>query len=81
MREMKWKWIKSRDRWKKKQRLNGSRERKGEGREKTRNKWKWSVIKGKKNEGNDIKHGRYEIKIKRMWTQDIEERSKTMNGR
>lgn len=48
MREMKWKWIKSRDRWKKKQRLNGSRERKGEGKEKTRNKWKWSVIKGKK---------------------------------
>ena len=81
MREMKWKWIKSRDRVKKKQRLNGSRERKGEGKEMTRNKWKWSLIKGKKNEGNDIKHGRYEIKIKRMWTRDIEERSKTMNGR
>ena len=48
MREMKWKWIKSRDRVKKKQRLNGSRERKGEGREMTRNKRKWSVIKGKK---------------------------------
>ena len=48
MREMKWKWIKSRDRVKKKQRLNGSRERKGEGKEMTRNKRKWSVIKGKK---------------------------------
>ena len=43
---------------KQEQRLNGSRERKGEGGEMTRNKWKWSVIKGKKNEGNDIKHGR-----------------------
>ena len=35
MRDMKRKAIKSRDRWKKKQRLKGSRERKGEGREMT----------------------------------------------
>ena len=40
---------------------------------------KWQEINEK--EGSDIKHGRYEIKIKRMWTQDIEERSKTMNRR
>lgn len=35
MREKKRKAIKSRDRWKKEQRLKGSRERKGEGREMT----------------------------------------------